>query len=102
MAEVVDEKSDRFIITDDNPRTEDPEQIVNDILEGISSGEDEFDVIHDRAEAIEHAINNAEAGDMIIIAGKGHETTQTLKDTTLEFNDVEVADGFVAKRLGQA
>jgi len=102
MADVVDEKSDRFIITDDNPRTEDPEQIVNDILEGVSSGKEKYDVLHDRAEAIEHAINNAEAGDMIIIAGKGHETTQTLKDTTLEFNDVEVADGFVAKRLGQA
>jgi len=102
MAQVVDEKSDIFIVTDDNPRTEDPEQIVSDILEGVLSGDDKFDVIHDRAEAIGHAINNAKSGDMIIIAGKGHETTQTLKDTTLEFNDVEVADGFVAKRLGQA
>ncbi|MEN8193884.1 MAG: UDP-N-acetylmuramoyl-L-alanyl-D-glutamate--2,6-diaminopimelate ligase [Bacteroidota bacterium] len=101
MAEVVDEKSDRFIITDDNPRTEDPEVIVKDILEGVSSGENQYDIIHDRGEAIEHAINTAEPGDMIIIAGKGHETTQTLKDTTIEFNDVEVADGFVAKRLGQ-
>ena len=71
-------------------------------MKGVTSGKEKFDVIHDRAEAIEHAINNAEPGDMIIIAGKGHETTQTLKDTTLEFNDVEVADGFVAKRLGQA
>ncbi len=101
MAEVVDQKSDGFIITDDNPRTEDPQQIVNDILEGVSSGTDKYEVIHDRGQAIEHAINTAEAGDMIIIAGKGHETTQTLKDTTLDFNDVEVADGLVAKRLGQ-
>ena len=101
MAKVVDEKSDSFIITDDNPRTEDPGQIVKDILEGVSSGEDKFEVIHDRGEAIEHAINIAEPGDMIIIAGKGHETTQTLKDTTLKFNDVEVADGFVVKRLGK-
>ncbi len=102
MSKVVDEKSDRFIITDDNPRTEDPNQIVKDILEGVSSGNDKFEVIHDRSNAIEHAINTAEPGDMIIIAGKGHETTQTLKDTTLEFNDVEVADKFVSKRLGKA
>jgi UDP-N-acetylmuramoyl-L-alanyl-D-glutamate--2,6-diaminopimelate ligase len=101
MAKVVDEKSDQFIITDDNPRTEDPEQIVNDILEGVTSAKEKFEVIHDRAKAIEHAINNAQSGDMIIIAGKGHETTQTLKDTTLEFNDVEVADRFVTKRLAR-
>ncbi len=102
MAEVVDEKSDTFIITDDNPRTEDPKVIVKDILEGVSSGKDKYDVIHDRGEAIEHAINTAQPGDMIIIAGKGHETTQTLKDTTIEFNDVKVADEFVVKRLGKA
>lgn len=102
MAEVVDEKSDQFIITDDNPRTEDPDRIVKDILKGVSSSDEKYEIIHDRGEAIEHAINAAEPGDMIIIAGKGHETTQTLKDTTLEFNDVDVADGFVAKRLGQA
>jgi len=101
MAKVVDEKSDRFIITDDNPRTEDPKQIIDDILTGVSSGEDKYDIIHDRGLAIETAINEAQPGDMIIIAGKGHETTQTLKDTTIEFNDVEVADAFVAKRLGQ-
>ena len=76
--------------------------IVKDILEGVSSGKDKYDVIHDRGEAIEHAINTAQPGDMIIIAGKGHETTQTLKDTTIEFNDVKVADEFVVKRLGKA
>jgi len=101
MAEVVDQKSDRFIITDDNPRTEDPKQIVDDMLRGVTSSEDKYEIIHDRGHAIEHAINSAQPGDMIIIAGKGHETTQTLKDTTLEFNDVEVADKFVAKRLGR-
>ena len=101
MASIVDEKCDRFIITDDNPRTEDPERIVKDMLEGVSSSDDKFEVIHDRGEAIAHAINTAQPGDMIIIAGKGHETTQTLATTTLEFNDVEVADRAVAKRLGQ-
>ena len=101
MAKVVDEKSDRFIITDDNPRTEDPKIIVKDILEGVSSNEDKYDIIHDHGKAIEYAISNAQFGDMIIIAGKGHETTQTLKDTTIEFNDVEVADRFVSQRLNQ-
>ncbi|MBN1475762.1 UDP-N-acetylmuramoyl-L-alanyl-D-glutamate--2,6-diaminopimelate ligase [Candidatus Sumerlaeota bacterium] len=102
MAKVVDEKSDYFIITDDNPRTEDPNRIVTDILAGVSSDDGRCEVIHDRAKAIERAVNMAETGDMVVIAGKGHETTQTLKTTTLEFNDVHVADGFVAKRLGQA
>jgi UDP-N-acetylmuramoyl-L-alanyl-D-glutamate--2,6-diaminopimelate ligase len=102
MAKVVDAKSDYFIITDDNPRTEDSARIVTDILEGVSSDGDRYEVIHDRAKAIERAVTMAETGDMVLIAGKGHEATQTLKDTTIEFNDVHVADGFVAKRLEQA
>jgi len=101
MGKIADDKSDRFIITDDNPRTEDPALIVKDILEGISSHKDKYEVIYGRGKAIEHAINTAKSGDMIIIAGKGHEATQVLKDKTIVFNDVEVADEFVAKRLEQ-
>jgi UDP-N-acetylmuramoyl-L-alanyl-D-glutamate--2,6-diaminopimelate ligase len=102
MAQVVAERSDHFIVTDDNPRTEDPERIVSDILAGVSSDGGTHRVIHDRREAIAHAIAIAEPGDMVLIAGKGHEATQTLRDRTIEFNDVHVADGLVAERLGQA
>jgi UDP-N-acetylmuramoyl-L-alanyl-D-glutamate--2,6-diaminopimelate ligase len=56
-------------------------------------------VIHDRYEAIKHGINIARPGDLVLIAGKGHETTQTLKDRTIHFNDVEVADEVLRERL---
>lgn len=99
MAAVAEELSDIAIITDDNPRTEDPERIVEQILAGIK-GRDGFDyeVIHDRYRAIERGIEIAQADDLVLIAGKGHETTQTLKDRTVHFNDVEVADEILQKR----
>ena len=101
MGDIAATESQKVIITDDNPRTEDPKQIVDNILAGIKK-RDHVEVIHDRFEAIRHAVSIAEPGDLVLIAGKGHETTQTLKDTTLEFNDFKVADELVAKRLGQA
>jgi len=92
--------SDLVIVTDDNPRTEDPEVIVQNILAGIRD-RSKVEVIHDRYQAIARAIEIAQTGDLVLIAGKGHETTQTLKDRTIEFNDFKVADELVAKRLGQ-
>lgn len=100
MAAVVEEKSDLFIITDDNPRTEDPEQIVQDILSGLTKNDrSRYEIIHDRHAAIQHAIDIARTGDLIMIAGKGHENTQTLKDRTLHFNDFEVADEILTARV---
>jgi UDP-N-acetylmuramoyl-L-alanyl-D-glutamate--2,6-diaminopimelate ligase len=102
MASIVEEMSDRFIITDDNPRTEDPNQIVNDIIQGIKDKNSKrYEIIHDRYEAIQHAITTAQPGDLILVAGKGHENTQTLKDTTLHFNDFEVADEILVKMSGK-
>jgi len=100
MAAVVEEKSDRFIITDDNPRTEDPRQIVSDILKGLSASADgRYEVVHDRYQAIRHAVQNAKKGDLILVAGKGHESTQTLKDRTLHFNDYEVAHEILSETM---
>lgn len=100
MAAIVEEHSDYFIITDDNPRTEDPEQITEDIINGLKNKEsDQYRVIHDRREAIKQAIEMAESGDLILIPGKGHETTQTLKDKTIHFNDYEVADEILAEKM---
>jgi len=93
MAAIVEKGSDSFIITDDNPRTEDPEQIMNDIVSGLKDKKSgKYTIIYDRYTAIKHAIENAEPGDLVLVAGKGHESTQTLKDTTIHFNDFEAAD----------
>jgi UDP-N-acetylmuramoyl-L-alanyl-D-glutamate--2,6-diaminopimelate ligase len=99
MGEIAARESDHVIITDDNPRTEDPENIVQDILKGIDAPKDKYEVIHDRYQAIQRAVEIAKPGDLVLIAGKGHETTQTLKDHTLEFNDFKVADELVSKRM---
>jgi UDP-N-acetylmuramoyl-L-alanyl-D-glutamate--2,6-diaminopimelate ligase len=87
MGEVADKFSDKIVLTADNPRNEDPEKIINDIDGGIKNS-----FVHrivDRADAIEFAIKEAVAGDIIMICGKGHETRQTLKNRTIHFNDVE-------------
>lgn len=90
MGKIVSEYSDFFIITADNPRNEDPIEISNQIKKGIMHHN--FKEIIDRHQAIEHAISQAQPGDMVMILGKGHETTQTLKNSTIHFNDVEVAE----------
>ena len=90
MGKVVSEGSHFFIITADNPRNENPSYIANDIRQGVVH--DNYKEIIDRYEAIEYAIHQAQPGDMILLLGKGHETTQTLKDQTIHFNDREVAE----------
>ncbi|HET8546471.1 MAG TPA: UDP-N-acetylmuramoyl-L-alanyl-D-glutamate--2,6-diaminopimelate ligase, partial [Bryobacteraceae bacterium] len=89
------EASDYVVLTSDNPRSEDPLDIMNDALVGIRR----FDTPHiaepDRGTAIRRAIEIAEPGDVVILAGKGHETYQTLKDTTIPFDDREVARGIL-------
>ena len=84
MGAVVDRNADQIVITDDNPRKEDPQVIVQQILEGVNN---KPVVIHDRATAIEYAIANAAVNDTVLIAGKGHETTQTYSDRVVPFDD---------------
>lgn len=73
--------SDRLIITSDNPRNEDPQGIINGILVGLEGEKSiPYDVIVDRIEAIHHAVKLAKAGDIIVLAGKGHEDYQILED----------------------
>ena len=95
MGNVADKYSDIIILTADNPRNEDPEQILDHIKEGIKNTTCKR--IIDRAKAIDYAISNAESNDIIMIIGKGHETTQTLKHKTIHFNDVEEAEKSLAK-----
>jgi len=91
MGQVAGELSDRVILTSDNPRSEDPLQIMNDVLVGLRRYDKPIVVEPDRATAIRRALNDAQAGDIVILAGKGHETYQVLKDRTIPFDDRAVA-----------
>ncbi|MCX5707674.1 MAG: UDP-N-acetylmuramoyl-L-alanyl-D-glutamate--2,6-diaminopimelate ligase [Candidatus Omnitrophica bacterium] len=88
MGAVVSEMADYAIITNDNPRSEDPEQIIEDIKVGINKNN--FCVIPERLEAIKKSLSLASTGDIVLVAGKGHEDYQVLKDKTLHFDDREV------------
>jgi UDP-N-acetylmuramoyl-L-alanyl-D-glutamate--2,6-diaminopimelate ligase len=83
--------SDLVILTSDNPRSEDPLQIMNDALVGLRRTDTRTIVEPDRALAIRKAMEEAHAGDVVILAGKGHETYQIFRDRTIHFDDREVA-----------
>jgi len=87
--------SDYSIITSDNPRSEDPRQITADVEVGAKEGGGAYEVLVDRREAIAKAISLAKKDDMVIIAGKGHETYQIFRDETIHFDDREVAEEFL-------
>lgn len=86
MGNIATALSDFVVITDDNPRTETPEQIVSDIVRDIKFT-DSIQVIHDRGVAIEWALDKAEEDDWVLVAGKGHEQSQHFADKTIEFSD---------------
>lgn len=90
MGETAGKFADFTIITSDNPRSEDPESIVRDIEKGIIPTGADYICIVDRREAIEYAIKNAREGDVIILAGKGHETEQIFADRTIHFDEREI------------
>src|SRR5579859_601972 len=91
MGQVAAELSDFVVLTSDNPRSEDPLDIMNDVLVGLRRKDTPCLVEPDRAAAIKKAIEEARPGDILILAGKGHETYQVLKDRTIPFDDREVA-----------
>jgi len=88
MGRLVTELADFAIITNDNPRSEDPQEIIADIKKGIKK--ENFCVIPDRREAIKKSLSLAKAEDIVLIAGKGHEGYQILKDKTINFDDRRV------------
>lgn len=93
MGKIATEFSNYVLVTSDNPRFEDPFEIINDIKTGIAK--DNYKVIESREEAISYAIKNSEENAVILIAGKGHENYQEIKGIRNHFSDREVAEKFL-------
>ncbi|MNJ66686.1 UDP-N-acetylmuramoyl-L-alanyl-D-glutamate--LD-lysine ligase [compost metagenome] len=94
MGKIAAKLSNYVIVTSDNPRTEDPDAILEDIKQGLLQehvAEDRYELIVDRHEAIQKAIEMSSHGDVVLIAGKGHETYQLIGNKVLDFDDRKVA-----------
>lgn len=98
MGEVASERADRVLLTSDNPRSEPPMQIIDQIIKGTTSRSERVEVEPDRALAIRAAIINASEEDVILIAGKGHEPYQELASGRIDFDDVASALNALAMR----
>jgi UDP-N-acetylmuramoyl-L-alanyl-D-glutamate--2,6-diaminopimelate ligase len=98
MGEVAGRASDIVVLTSDNPRSEDPLLIINDVIVGAQRTKAKLLIEPDRQKAIEKALDEARAGDIVLLAGKGHETYQILRDRTIEFDDSAVAQRILGKR----
>ena len=99
MGKVASELADRVVVTSDNPRSEDPQAIIDQVLGGIDAAfRDRCDVCVDRRQAIETAIDEARGGDIVLIAGKGHETYQEIAGRRIDFSDVRTASEILKGR----
>ena len=98
MGEVAGRLSDLTILTNDNPRQEDPLKIISDIVVGLQKSNGKYLIEQDREKAIGLAFDEAQAGDLVLLAGKGHESYQVLADKTLDWDDRRVAQEELRKR----
>jgi UDP-N-acetylmuramoyl-L-alanyl-D-glutamate--2,6-diaminopimelate ligase len=89
------ELSDFVVLTSDNPRSEEPLNILNDAMVGLRRHDTPHLVEVDRTTGIRKALREARPGDVVLLAGKGHETYQVLQDKTIDFDDREVARGIL-------
>ncbi|MFT7016534.1 MAG: UDP-N-acetylmuramoyl-L-alanyl-D-glutamate--2,6-diaminopimelate ligase, partial [Candidatus Paceibacteria bacterium] len=95
MASVVQKLSNNAIYTADNPRTEELNQIFEDMREGVDSKKENYKFIENREEAIKYAVENSMAGDVIVVAGKGHEDYQIIGVEKNHFDDSEVLEKYL-------
>ncbi len=102
MGEISLRFSDWVIVTSDNPRTEDPQKIICDIEAGMTSGRERYEVEPDRRKAIQKGLQRLEPGDIFVVAGKGHETYQTIGTTKHPFDDRQVVRALLAGMGGKA
>ena len=99
MGRVSSGLSDKVFITSDNPRSEEPVDIINQITKGIGREKNNYVIEIDRFKAINQALKEAQKGDIVLVAGKGHETYQIFKNTTLPFDDREVVRRILTANL---
>ena len=92
MGEVSSRLSDLSVITSDNPRDEEPMAIIEDILTGMRKADGAYVTIPDRKEAVRYALSHAEKGDIVVIAGKGHEDYQIIKGVKYHMDDRELVE----------
>ncbi|NTW72190.1 MAG: UDP-N-acetylmuramoyl-L-alanyl-D-glutamate--2,6-diaminopimelate ligase [Eubacteriaceae bacterium] len=90
MGEIAGSLSDYCIVTSDNPRFEEPMDIINEILPGVVKSGGKYEVVCDRYKAIQRGLMEAKAGDTLLIAGKGHEAYQIIKDKKIDFNEKKI------------
>ncbi len=102
MGRIAAEISDFLVVTSDNPRSEEPGAIIRDILVGVAERQTPYVVVENRVEAIHWAIEHAEPGDTILLAGKGHETYQVLADGVIHLDEREVVAEALRKTKGKA
>jgi UDP-N-acetylmuramoyl-L-alanyl-D-glutamate--2,6-diaminopimelate ligase len=86
------------VLTSDNPRSEDPLRIINDVVVGLQKANAKYRVEPDREQALAIALEEAQAGDIVLLAGKGHETYQVLRDKTIDFDDREKARAILRRK----
>lgn len=98
MGEAAGALSDLVILTDDNPRKEDPLRIMNDVVVGLQKVNARYLIEPDREAAIAKAVDEAQPGDILLLAGKGHENSQILADRTLNFDDREVVRAILRRK----
>jgi len=100
MGKIASDIADFLVITEDNPRLEDSQNIMAEILSGVDPDFHDYVLIQSRRSAIEFIINQSQSNDVVILAGKGHETYQILKSETIHFDDREEARNAISIRLG--
>ena len=98
MGRIAQENADFVIVTSDNPRTEQPEAIVAEILAGMDESRANMQVIVDRPKAIEWAIEHHQPGDVIVLAGKGHEDYQVIGKTKIHMDEREIVAEILNRR----
>jgi UDP-N-acetylmuramoyl-L-alanyl-D-glutamate--2,6-diaminopimelate ligase len=98
MGEAAGSLSDLVVLTSDNPRGEDPLRIINDVVVGLQKASAKYRVEPDRDRALAIALEEARPGDIVLLAGKGHETGQVLRDRTIDFDDREKARAILRRK----
>ena len=98
MGEAAGSLSDLVVLTSDNPRSEDPLRIINDVVVGLQKANAKYRIEPDREQALALALEEAGPGDIVLLAGKGHETYQVLRDRTIEFDDREKARAILRQK----